>query len=55
VVVESSSGRKPKAPVSPAWGSRSTRSTLFPISAKAAPNERQVVVFPTPPLWLATA
>src|SRR3954462_7694585 len=36
-------------------GSKSTRSTLRPYSARAAPRLIVVVVLPTPPFWLARA
>ena len=36
-------------------GSRSTSSTRLPIMASAAARLTQVVVFPTPPFWLAMA
>src|SRR5439155_2734412 len=36
-------------------GSRSTRSTLIPCSAKATPRFNAVVVLATPPFWLAKA
>src|SRR5436309_11189473 len=37
------------------WGSRSMRSVGCSSSASAAPRLMAVVVFPTPPFWLATA
>ena len=45
----------PRALVALAWGSRSTRRTLWPLAAMAAARLTEVVVFPTPPFWLATA
>src|SRR5262245_3671610 len=38
-----------------AWGSRSMRSVGLPRSASAAARLIAVVVFPTPPFWLAIA
>ena len=38
-----------------AWGSRSMRSVLRPLMASAAARFTAVVVFPTPPFWLAMA
>src|SRR5579871_3341224 len=38
-----------------ACASRSTRSTRWPRSARAAPRLTAVVVLPTPPFWFATA
>src|SRR3989339_2004981 len=37
-----------------ACGSRSTRSVLFSITEREAARLTAVVVFPTPPFWLAT-
>ena len=37
------------------WGSRSITRTRKPSSASAAPRFTDVVVFPTPPFWFATA
>src|SRR5947209_5001953 len=37
------------------WGSRSTRRTRDPASARHAPRLTAVVVFPTPPFWLLSA
>src|SRR5713226_1184389 len=37
------------------WASRSISSTLWPISASAAPRLTAVVVLPTPPFCIATA
>ena len=45
----------PRLKVRHAWGSRSTRRTCWPCSARAAPSEATVVVLATPPFWLATA
>src|SRR3546814_14464497 len=45
----------PSEKVRHAWGSRSTSSTLWPSSARAAPSEATVVVLATPPFWLAIA
>jgi hypothetical protein len=36
-------------------GSRSTTSTRYPMSARAAPRLTAVVDLPTPPFWLAIA
>lgn len=38
-----------------AWVSKSTISTFFPLDANTAPMDATEAVFPTPPLWLATA
>src|SRR3972149_5535812 len=38
-----------------AWGSMSTRRVRFSITAREAARLTAVVVFPTPPFWLATA
>src|SRR5687767_10639203 len=38
-----------------AWGSRSMRQTVLPISARAAPRLTVVVVLPTPPFWFMRA
>src|SRR3954466_8344437 len=38
-----------------AWGSRSMSSVGWPRSASAAARLMAVVVFPTPPFWLAMA
>src|SRR5688572_28687818 len=38
-----------------AWGSRSTSSVRLPRSERAAARLMAVVVFPTPPFWLAIA
>ena len=45
----------PRLKVRQACGSRSTRRTRWPCSARAAPSEATVVVLATPPFWLATA
>src|SRR3546814_7980114 len=45
----------PRENVRHACGSRSTSSTFCPSSASAAPTEATLVVFATPPFWLATA
>src|SRR5215467_15475510 len=37
------------------WGSRSTINTFSPTAASAVPRLIAVVVFPTPPFWLAIA
>ena len=37
------------------WGSMSTASTRWPASANATARLRVVVVFATPPFWLAKA
>ena len=37
-----------------AWGSQSMSSVFFSITASAAERLMDVVVFPTPPFWLAT-
>ena len=47
--------RNPRPEVALACGSRSTRSTLRSRAARAAPRLIAVVVFPTPPFWLAMA
>src|SRR6478735_229440 len=49
------SGSYPNEKVKHACGSRSTSSTRSPRSAIAAPSDATVVVFATPPFWLATA
>ena len=41
--------------ISLACGSASTSRTFFPAWASPMPKLAQVVVFPTPPFWLATA
>src|ERR1035437_9261220 len=48
-------GSSPRPEVELACGSRSTRSTEWPISASAAPRLMAVVVLPTPPFWVTTA
>src|SRR4051794_21189475 len=50
-----SSGSMPSEKVRQACGSRSTSSTRWPSSARAAPIDATVVVLATPPFWLATA
>ena len=51
-----SSGRGcPRAMVREAYGSVSTSSTRLPSFARPMPRFLQVVVFPVPPFWLATA
>ena len=45
----------PRLMVRLAWGSASTSRTFFPAWASPMPKLAQVVVFPTPPFWLATA
>src|SRR5438309_5340836 len=50
-----SSGPSPTEYVRQACGSRSTSRTRWPRSASAAPSEWTVVVFATPPFWLAMA
>ena len=45
----------PRLIESAAWGSRSTRSTRWPSLYRATPRLMVVVVFPTPPFWLAIA
>ena len=37
------------------WGSTSTSSVSYPASAMQAATLTAVVVFPTPPFWLAMA
>src|SRR4051794_12976243 len=49
------SGSSPSEKVRQACGSRSTSSTLPPLSASALPSEATVVVLATPPFWFATA
>src|SRR5215472_7274473 len=46
---------KPTAAVEFAWESQSTRSVGWPAAARQAERFTAVVVFPTPPFWLATA
>src|SRR3989304_1011443 len=48
-------GEPPAPDVAFAWGSRSTRRVAFSITAREAARLTAVVVFPTPPFWLATA
>src|SRR5450759_5543225 len=48
-------GSSPRPEVELACGSRSIRSTEWPISARAAPRLMAVVVLPTPPFWFTTA
>src|SRR4030066_1627364 len=48
-------GRPPIPDVAFAWGSRSTRRVRFSLTARGAARLPAVVVFPTPPFWLATA
>src|SRR3990170_3026564 len=48
-------GVPPAPDVAFAWGSRSTRRVAFSITAREAARLTAVVVFPTPPFWLATA
>jgi hypothetical protein len=43
----------PSPEVAFAWGSQSINSVLFSEAAKAADRFIAVVVFPTPPFWLA--
>src|SRR6056297_1448999 len=50
-----SPGVKSRALVLFAWGSRSRTITFTPRSARQAPRFTEVVVFPTPPFWLAMA
>ena len=45
----------PRPLVALPWGSRSTKSTFFPISPNAAERLIAVVDFPTPPFWLMMA
>ena len=47
-------GSIPTAEVAFACGSKSTIKTLFPVSARHVAIFTTVVVFPTPPFWLAT-
>src|ERR671922_2943272 len=51
----SESGSMPCDIVRLPWGSMSTQSTRWPFSAKAAARLSVVVVFATPPFWLAKA
>src|ERR1700761_5324171 len=46
---------RPRPLVALACGSRSTSSTRAPRSARHAERLTDVVVFPTPPFWFATA
>lgn len=46
---------KPKPPVVLLWGSQSTTSVFRSAAAREAPRLIAVVVFPTPPFWLAMA
>src|ERR1700679_1944444 len=46
---------RPRPLVALACGSRSTSSTRAPRSARQAARLTEVVVFPTPPFWFATA
>src|SRR3990170_7079832 len=48
-------GFPPIPDVAFAWGSMSTRRVRFSITAREAARLTAVVVFPTPPFWLATA
>src|SRR4030065_957634 len=48
-------GSPPIPDVAFAWGSRSTRRVRVSITAREAARLTAVVVFPTPPFWLATA
>src|SRR3954454_5094040 len=45
----------PRPTVIEPWGSKSTSSTLRPVSTRAAPRLMVVVVLPTPPFWLHIA
>src|SRR3954465_8716108 len=45
----------PKAVEALPWGSRSIKRTFSPTAAKAVARLMAVVVFPTPPFWLAIA
>ena len=45
-------GLTPRPTESEPCGSKSTRSTFRPSSARAAPRLIAVVVLPTPPFWL---
>jgi len=47
-------GARPRPLVALAWGSISTKRTWWPHRAKASARQVAVVVFPTPPFWLAT-
>src|SRR5687768_8156993 len=49
------SGSRPREKVRQDWASRSTRRTLRPCSANAAPSDATLVVLATPPFWFATA
>ena len=55
MVLDISNGSRPRLMVRLAWLSRSTSSTFFPSPARAAPRLWAVVVFATPPFWLAMA
>ena len=48
-------GFKRKSLVRLAWGSKSHAKTRLPCPAQKPANWNVVVVFPTPPLWFATA
>ena len=54
-MLQPSGASMPRPLVQFACGSRSTRSTRWPRSARAAERFRAVVVLPTPPFWLAMA
>src|SRR3954462_5057838 len=45
----------PKAVEALPWGSKSSKRTFSPTAAKAVARLMAVVVFPTPPFWLAIA
>jgi hypothetical protein len=47
--------RRPKPLEAFAWGSQSTSRVLISAAASEAPRLMAVVVFPTPPFWLAMA
>ena len=53
-IVHRSSTATPSSFVADACGSRSMTSTRSPRSASAAPTPTVIVVFPTPPFWLAS-
>src|SRR3954463_4546086 len=55
MLVSTVSGSMPCDIVRLPWGSMSMQRTLWPSSAKAAERFSVVVVFATPPFWLAKA
>src|SRR5208283_4009767 len=55
MLTRSGSFTKPSPLVEFDWGSQSTSSVLTSAAAREAARLMAVVVFPTPPFWLATA